>query len=146
MTTTSSMGMAFVQAADALARHLSEHQLPDPVVLGVQATGAHSQLRAQLRPVTVAGIAAELMIWADTLGAVTIEVWRVAQGERVQLSITSTLPSPAGGLELDVYGDCAHDPSLITDLPPGGQRTVTLDQLRSWAASTPGVWRGDGVA
>jgi hypothetical protein len=146
VTTTSPMGMTFVQAAEALAGHLSEHQLPEPALLGVQATGARSQLRAQLCPLTVAGIAAELLIWADTLGAVTIEVWRVAQGERVQLSITSTLPSPTGGVELDVYGDCFHDPSLITDLPSGGQRTVTLDQLRSWAASTPGVRRGDGVA
>lgn len=146
MTTISPLGVTFVQTAEALALHLGKHQLPEPVLLGVMTMGARLQVRAQLRSRTVAGIAAELLIWADTLSTVTIAVRQVPEGDRVQLSLTSTLTSPAGAVELDVYGGCAHDPALIVDLVPGDKRIVPLAQVRSWAARTPGAIGEGGAA
>lgn len=63
----------------------------------------------------------------------------------MQLSVVSTLTGPTGGVELDVYGDCAHDPILTGDLAPGEKRTVHVGELHAWATTTPVTGRG-GVA
>ena len=137
MTTTAPTGTALVHAAGLLANHLASHPLPEPVSLGIVIRGGRSTLNVQLRARTVANLAAELVIWADTLSTLTIEAWHIPAREGAQLSIASTLSGPAGGVELEVYGGCAHDPILITGLSPGCTRTVSLGELRAWAASTP---------
>jgi hypothetical protein len=146
VTISSSTGMTFVQAAEVLAAHLVNHKLPEPALQAVMTIGGCSQLRVQLRSHTVAEIAAELLMWAQTLSTVTVQIWRVPEGDRVQLSITSTMTGPAGRVELDVYGGCAYDPILIADLSAGDKRIVSLEELRSWATNTAGTTGEGGAA
>ena len=145
MSTISSTGIAFVQAAERLAAHLADHQLPEPALMGVTLMWGHPQARVQLHSQSLAEVAVGLLTWARTLSTITVEAWRAPQGNRVQLSIISALTSITGGIELDVYGDCAHDPILITDLTPGDKRAVSLRELRAWAASNSGA-PGEGGA
>jgi hypothetical protein len=139
MNATSATSVTFVQAAETLAVHLADYQLPEMALLGVLTEGGRSEVRAQVQPHTLGGIAAELMIWAQTLSTLAIQVWRVPDGDRVQLAITSTLSGPAGEVGLTVYGGCPHDPALVIDLAPGDKRTTTLQQLRVWAFVGGGV-------
>jgi hypothetical protein len=128
-------GVTFVQAAKLLVAHLANYQLPEPAFLTVSTRARHSKVTAQLRSHTVPRIAAELLAWADTLPTVTVEAWRPPEGDRVQLSITSTLTSPTGTVDLDVYGGADHDPALLADLGAGDERSVSLGQLRAWAGA-----------
>jgi hypothetical protein len=82
---------------------------------------------------TVPEVASEVLAWADTLTTVTVQAWRTPTGDRVYLSMTSTLCGPAGTVELTVFGGAEHDPALIGDLAPGEYRAVTLGELRTWA-------------
>lgn len=145
MTTTSSTGLTFVQAAEQLAAHLADHQLPEPASLQVMTRAGRSEARAQMGSDNVARVAAQLLAWADTLSTVTIQAWRPPHGDRVHLSIASTLTGPAGTVKLDVYGGADDDPALFVDLGPGDHRDVSLGHLRTWAVSssdTPGGGAG----
>jgi hypothetical protein len=133
-TTTPTTAVTFVQAAAMLAAHLANHTLPEPVSLRVNTTGVHSELMAQLRSTTVPTVATDLLAWADTLTTVTVQAWRVPADDRVQLSIASTLTGPAGSIELDVFGAVDYDPARFADLAAGDRRTVSVGQLRAWAA------------
>ncbi|MGH3780994.1 MAG: hypothetical protein ACRDRO_10310 [Pseudonocardiaceae bacterium] len=136
MITTPTFAATFVQAARLLATHLTEHGLPQPVSLEVISTAHRSRLTAQVHFVNVPRIAAELLVWADTLTMVTVQAWRPPSGDRVHLSIASALRGPAGIMELTIFGGADHDPALLGDLAPGEHRTVTLSDLRTWAADT----------
>jgi len=146
--TTPTMGMPFVQAAHLLAAHLANHALPQLESLTVMTRTGQSQIRAQLHSDTVPRVAADLLAWADTLSTATVTVgaWRTPVGDRVHLSITSTLTNPAGAVELDVYGGVAHDPVLFADLAPGEHRDVSLGHLRTWAATASDTTGGGGAA
>jgi len=93
-----------------------------------------------------AWVAADLLAWADTLTTVTVQAWRPPSGDRVHLSIASTLTGPAGAVELDVYGGTDDNPALFADLAPGDYRTVSLGHLRTWAASTADTPDGGAAA
>jgi hypothetical protein len=134
-TTTSTLGATFVQAAQLLAAHLADHRLREPASLLVMTRAGQSELKAQVHSDTVPKIAAELLAWADTLPMVTVQAWRSPSGDRVHLSIASTLTGPAGAVELDVYGGADDGPVLFADLAAGDQRTASLEHLRIWAAS-----------
>ncbi|MGH3933586.1 MAG: hypothetical protein ACRDS1_01145 [Pseudonocardiaceae bacterium] len=136
MITTPTFAAAFVQAAHLLATHLTEHGLPEPVSLEVISTAHRSRMTAQVHFVNVRRIAAELLAWADTLTTVTVQAWQPPSGDRVHLSIASALIGPAGSVELTIFGGTDHDPALLGDLAPGERRTVTLGELRTWAADT----------
>jgi hypothetical protein len=133
--TTDTTGATFVQAATLLATHLANHPLPPPTSLTVTTRAHHSEVVVQVPSTTVAVVAADLLAWADTLTTATVTVWRPPQGQRVHLSITSTLTSPTGTVDLEVYGGADHDPILFTDLAPNEHRTVCLDSLRAWVAT-----------
>jgi hypothetical protein len=136
MTTTT--GMSFVQAAELLAAHLAAHAVPEPVFLTVTTRWGHSEVAAQLRPDIVSDLAGELLAWIDTLAAITITSWRPPESEHVHLSLASTLTGPAGAVALTVYGGAKdHDPVRFADLTPGQRRTVSLSELRVWAAGEP---------
>lgn len=139
-TAISPAGMTFVQAAHTLAAHLAEHQLPEPASLDVTTSYGNSTVTAQLRATTVHGIAAELLAWADTVSAVTIQSWRPPEGDRVHLSIRGTLSSPAGTVEVKVFAGVSYDPLRFADLQPDPFREVplSLDKLRGWAACRDG--------
>ena len=132
-TTTPTTGAALVHtAASLLAAHLSEHGLPDPVSLTVMTAAQRPEVQAQVHPQTVAGVAAELIAWAQTLSPVTVTAWRPPHGNRVHLSMTGTL----GAVGLDVYGGVDHDPALFAELASGQTRAISLDQLHAWARGT----------
>jgi hypothetical protein len=137
MNLTPTSGMSFVQAATLLAAHLAEHALPKPASLTVTTRWRHSEITAQLCPNTVPGIAGDLLAWVGTLSAVTVTAWRPSEGDRVHLSITSTLTSPVGAIELTVFGGTEHDPARFADLTPGQRRSVSLAELRAWAQDAP---------
>jgi hypothetical protein len=117
-----------------LADHLADHTLPEPAALRVNTRGLHSDVMAQLHSTTVPTIARDLLAWADTVPAVTAQAWRVPTGDRVHLSLASTLSSPAGTIELDVFGAADYDPVRFADLTAGDRCRVPLGQLRAWAA------------
>jgi FtsP/CotA-like multicopper oxidase with cupredoxin domain len=131
---TSVTGVTLVQAATMLATHLADHTLPEPAYLRVNTRHGHSEVAAQLHATTVPTLARDLLAWATTLPTVTGEAWRVHTGDRVHLSITSTLTGPAGAIELDVFGAVDYEPAQFADLPAGDRRMVSLGQLRTWAA------------
>jgi hypothetical protein len=145
MTSTPPLGTRFVQAAQLLATHLSDHALPEPAVLEANSKTHHSRLTAQVSSRTVPSIAAELLTWADTLTMVTVQAWRPTTGHRVHLSLTSTLTGPTGPVELSVYGGAPHDPTLLGELAPDEYRAVTLGELRTWATNASGADR-EGAA
>jgi hypothetical protein len=135
-TATATTGASFVQAADLLARHLTEHQLPPPASLTVLTReDGHSELTVQLCSATLSRLAADLLIWVDTLTTITTAVWRPPRGELVHLSLTSTLIGPVGTVELEVFGGASYHPTLFADLAPDERRRATLAHLRSWASS-----------
>jgi hypothetical protein len=139
MTTTP--GVTFVQAAELVAAHLAEHKLPAPASLTVMTRAGQSEVTAQVHSDTVASVAAQLLTWADTLTTITVQAWRPPSGDRVHLSIASTLTGPTGTVKLDVYGGTDDNPAPFADLPPGENRTVSLEHLHSWSTSgtaTPG--------
>jgi hypothetical protein len=107
----------------------------------------------QMRSDTVPTLAAELLAWANTLKTVTAGAWRTPAGDRVHLSITSTLTDPAGTVALDVYGGADHDPLLFTELAPSEHQDIPPGQLRAWAptattdsARTPDTTQGSATA
>ena len=147
MTTTPTPGVMVVQAARLLAEHLAYHVLPEPASLGVMTRAGKAVLTVQVRSDTVPSVAAELLAWADTLTTVTVTVgvWRTPVGDRVHLSITSTLTDSAGAVALDVYGGADHNPGLFADLAPSEHRDVSLEQLRTWAGTATDITGGGGA-
>jgi hypothetical protein len=137
MITAATIGATFVQAAHLLTSHLADHALPEPFSLEVISRAHHSHLTVQVRSMTVPEIASEVLAWADTLTTITVQAWRPPTGDRVHLSMTSTLNGPAGTVELTVFGGADHDPVLVGDLAPGEYRAVALGELRAWAAASP---------
>lgn len=140
-TPTTTRGARFAHAAALLAGHLAEHALPEPVSLSVSTSDGPSSLTAQLCSDTLPSVAAELLVWADTLSAVTIEAWRPPERERVHLSIRGTLTDLAGPVELKVYGAVDYDPLHFADLQPHTHRgmSLPLEQLCTWAAHPPAM-------
>ena len=141
-TTTSTTGVTFVQAAQLLAAHLADHDLPEPASLTVMTRDRRSEVTAQLDSLSVPMVALELLAWADTLTTVTISAWRPPAGDRVHLSIASTLTGPTGTVNLDVYGGADHNPALIAELAPGQRIALSLGQLRTWADSASNTGGG----
>ncbi len=141
-TTTSTTGVTFVAAAQLLAAHLADHVLPQPASLAVATRDRRSEVTVQLDSLTVPMVALELLAWADTLTTVTIGAWRPPTGDRVHLSLASTLTGPVGTVNLDVYGAADHNPALIADLEPGQRVALCLGQLRTLADSTSNTGGG----
>jgi hypothetical protein len=83
-------------------------------------------------------LAAALLTWIDTLAVITVTAWRPPESERVHLSLTSTLTGPADAVALIVYGGAKDDdPVRFADLKSGQRRSVSLAELRTWAADDP---------
>lgn len=138
-----------VRAAEVLAAHVVGHELPEPAALTVVSRGGLAVVTVQLHTVSAPLVAGALLAWAQTLPAVTVEVWRPSGGASVQLSVEGTLTGAAGSVELGVSGaawDGAwDDPLLFADLAPGQSRVVSLGRLRAWAAGRPGGTEAAGA-
>ncbi|MDT7595682.1 MAG: hypothetical protein QOJ06_1228 [Pseudonocardiales bacterium] len=50
---------------------------------------------------TVPEVVTDVLAWADTLITVIIQAWRTPAGDRVHLSMTSTVSGPVGTVELN---------------------------------------------
>jgi hypothetical protein len=133
---TSLTGRSLAQAASLLTTHLTHHALPELASLMVSTgIGRRLEITAQLHSPTTPALASALLAWAETLSTVTTHTWRPPHGERVHLSLHSTLTSPTGVLvELCVYGAVTYHPTHFPDLAPGQQRPISPEQLRTWAA------------
>jgi hypothetical protein len=134
MITAATIGATLVQAAHLFATYLTDHPLPEPACLEVISRAHQSRLTVQVHSMTVPEVASEVLAWADTLTTVTVQAWRTPAGDRVHLSMASTLSGPAGTVELAVFGAAEHEPVLVGDLAPGEYRAVALGELRTWAA------------
>ncbi len=141
-TTTSTTGVTFVAAAQLLAAHLADHDLPQPASLTVATRDRRSEVTVQLDSLIVPMVARDLLAWADTLTTVTVGAWRPPAGDRVHLSLAGALTGPTGTVTLDVYGAADHDPALIADLAPGQRVALSLGPLRTWAASASNTGGG----
>jgi hypothetical protein len=106
------------------------------VSLSVTTRWGRSEVIAQLGSTTVAGAAGKLLAWAETLTTVTVTAWRPPESDRVHLSLTSTLTSPTGAVELYVFAATKDGPVWFTDLTCGHRRSLSLTELRHWAATT----------
>jgi hypothetical protein len=133
MITTSTIETTFAQAAHPLTSHLTDHALPEPACLEVISRTHQSRLTVQVHSMTVPKVASEVLAWVDTLTTATVQAWRPPSGDRVHLSMASTLSGPAGTVELTIFGGTDHGPALVGVLAPGEYRPVTLGELRSWA-------------
>jgi hypothetical protein len=138
--------VTLMQASEVLAAHLAVHQLPEPYSLEVTATLGRTKVTACVHPITMPGLAAELLAWADTLSTLTIKAWRTPDGHRVLLSLGSTLPGPSGAVALDVYGAVDYDPVLFADLAPGEKRPRSVGELRELAVRVPRAACGGEMA
>jgi hypothetical protein len=133
---TSLTGGNLAQVATLLATHLTTHALPELASLMVTSGIGRLELTAQLNSPTTPALASALLAWTETLSAVTAQAWRPLHGDRVQICLHSSLPSPTGALDLCVYGAVTHTPAQFPDLAPGQQQQVSLEQLRTWATTT----------
>ena len=126
MTTTT------VDLLDAIHTHLADFELPDMWSVQVVASLLGPQVNVQLTHREPPKIAAALLAWADTLDAVTAELWRVPSGDSVHLWVTGRLP---GGVAIRVYGCLPFCGSGFGgDLEPNATTTIPLHTLRHLSA------------
>jgi hypothetical protein len=125
MTTT------VVALLDSLRAHLAEFELPDLCSVQVTQSFSEPNVTAQLACHQPPQIAGALLAWADTLTEVTVEAWRVPNGDSVHLSVLARLP---GGASIQVYGSAPFtEHGIGADLAPDTSSTVALAVLRERA-------------
>lgn len=124
------------RTATVLARHLTDHGLPDPVSLHVTADWqGHPEASVQLSCPDLSAMSAALLTWAATLTTVSFRAWRPPQRPTVHLELHATLPEPADTVALLVYGGIEVNPAVVAELAPGHRMPLTLGQLTHWAGA-----------
>jgi hypothetical protein len=93
----------------------------------VTTSWGHTDVTAQLRSNTMASVATDLLTWANTLSAATVEAWRPPERDRLHLFLRATLPSPAGVIELKVFVGMDYDPRSWA-CPGGSIRWLHVDR------------------
>jgi hypothetical protein len=87
----------------------------------------------QLRAGQLAGLAAGLLGWADTITGVTAEAWRPPTGVSVHLTVTGRLLHDSTPVK--VYGGVPYTADVFgPDLQPDGRQSLGLSVLRGWAS------------
>jgi hypothetical protein len=120
-----------VDLLDSIRAHLAEFELPDMWSVHVVASFSGPNVDVQLARRESPEIAGALLAWADTLTGVTVEAWRVPNGESVHLSVIGRLP---GGVSVRVFGGVPFTGrGLGGDLAPDASKTVPLAVLRERA-------------
>jgi hypothetical protein len=129
-----------VDVLTAISIHLKEFELPAIASVHITTYTTGAPVTIQLPGREPAAITTGLLAWADTLTEITVEAWRIPEGDAVHLSVTGLLP---GGATVRVYGGLhVSDLSMGAGLEPGATTTVPLTTLRHLA--TPGQAR-EGV-
>jgi hypothetical protein len=118
------------------------HDVTVPVIISVSPGGLVADVIGQLPAGDLAGTAAALVEWANTLTGVTGEMWRPAAGDSVHLSVIGATGS---GVRIRIYGAVPADPILSASVEPGGQRVLSLAQFADWA-NLPNVTGGGASA
>ena len=131
MTTT------VVALLDSLRAHLAAFELPDLCSVYVTRSFRGPNVTAQLACHTPPQITSALLAWADTLTEVTVEAWRVPNGDSVHLSVLARLP---GGVSIQVYGAMPFtEHGIGADLAPDASTTVALAVLQERATVGEGT-------
>ena len=126
------MATSTVDLLGAIHTHLADFELPDMWSVQVGGSRLGPQVNVQLTHREPPEIAGALLAWADTLDAVTAEVWRVPTGESVHLSVTGHLP---GGVSIKIYGFLPfRESGFVGDLEPNATTTIPLQTLRHFSA------------
>ena len=111
--------------------HLAAFELPKLWSVNVTASSVGPRVSMQLADQQPMEIACGLLIWADTLDGVAVEVWRVPSGDRVHLSVTGEL---ADGVTVCVFGGVSFTGrGLGAELEPDSSAVVSLATLRALA-------------
>ena len=126
-------------AIDLLAAtriHLCDFELPQPwsVTVTIRTGQSERDLDVQSYCLEPPEIAAELLIWADTLTEVIAGAWRCPDGHSLHLSVTGRLPN---GAVLRVFAGTPYTANgLGAGLNPDDTTVLSLSALRLLA--TPG--------
>jgi hypothetical protein len=128
--------MTTAQLAALIAGHMAEHGLPEPASLHLTLSAPDQQeARVQLHASGLADTATRLLAWANTQAAVTFEVWRTPDGDRVHLDLRTSLATGHGTAALLVYGGVDFDAATFPALRPDERQPVPLGRLAAWATN-----------
>jgi hypothetical protein len=128
------MSTTVINLLEALRTHLNDFDLPEPYSVHVIMARDRPEVTVHLTTHHLPELATGLLAWADTLTEVTVEAWRVPQGDSVHLSVIGRL---SGGVLVQVYGGMPFtEHGIGADLAPGASKTVSWAVLRERA--TPG--------
>jgi hypothetical protein len=121
-----------VELLAGIGAHLAAFELPAVASVHIAAGMPVSPVTVQLTRHTPSAVARGLVAWADTLTQVTVEAWRVPEGDSTHLSVAGLLPS---GTAVRIYGGLsASTGGLGTDLAPDATTTIPLAALRHAAS------------
>lgn len=133
MTIAVDRDLPLVGLLDAVVDHLVGFELPEPY--GLQArthpVGHGAAMSVQLAECGLPAVAAALVLWADTLSAVSLSVWRPPSSDAVHVQVSGRL---AGGVPIEVWAGVAAPVPLVS-LDPGQKRTLRLGLLRTWTVA-----------
>ncbi|MFD9895057.1 hypothetical protein ACFWY9_37410 [Amycolatopsis sp. NPDC059027] len=113
---------------DAIRDHLDLHELPP--VGSIDVTKWSNPITVQLDVDGLADVARALLVWANTLDAVTAQIQRMRTVGSVHLSISGRTPCGAPVL---VYGSVPFSEDVFPDLPAGAKQDMPVFVLRGWA-------------
>jgi len=123
-----------VDLLDSVRTHLVDFELPALWSIDITTSATGPRVNVQLATHQRPGIAGGLLTWADTLGEVTAEAWRVPGGESVHLSVIGRL---SDGATVRVYGGVPFTGLNVgVELAPDVHITIPLAVLSAMA--TPG--------
>lgn len=121
-----------VRLLGSIREHLTDHPI-GAEIYSVRADACDGgSIAVHLSRVDLPVLAAGLLAWADTLTNIVASAWRIRYGDSVHLRITGQLPDSTW---VEVYGAVSYTEATFgADLQPGGQQSLGLSVLRSWAA------------
>jgi len=121
-----------VELLAAIGTHVGAFELPAVASVHIAAGMPVPPVTVQLRRHEPRAVARGLVAWADTLSQVTVEAWRVPEGDSTHLSVAGLLPS---GTAIRIYGGLsASTGDLRADLAPDAATTIPLAALRHAAS------------
>lgn len=113
----------------AVREHLTTHDLPRVITLS--ASPSRHVTMGIAHPESLAGLAAELLSWADTLTTARGFVWRTHSGESIHLEIHGALKN---GVEVTLFGGAsAPAEGFGAGLAPNEKDIVPMRVLRDLA-------------
>lgn len=121
-----------IRLLGSIREHMTTHEI-DAVIDSVRADACDGgSIAVHLTHNDLPAVAAGLLAWADTINNIVAAAWRIRYGDNVHLRITGQLPDSTW---IEIYGAVTYTETTFgADLQPGGQQSLGLAVLRSWAA------------